>query len=235
MKKILVILFFISCRCEAQITIVEYVSGFNTGGIGSIASHTYEAGKIYIVFAGTTNSTTPATVSLSGGATTWNEIANIVSDGSTMRIQAFRYAPGSNETTTVTVNYTGSQDGGFVIGYAVTGADVTGTNGSNAIVQSATDAIDANANPTITMTAISSNRNAVVCGFINTLNPFGGTAETDWTETEDNGYNTPTTGGYGMYRLSTTDNTPTVTAASSNWAGIAIEIKSPFRRIIITN
>lgn len=233
MKRLLFILFPVFSY--GQITIAEYTVGFQTLGIGSISSKTYEAGHLYIIFAGTTNTTTPATVSISGGSTTWTEISNIVSDGSTMRIQAFRYAPASNTTTALTITYTGSQNGGFTIGYDINGADVTGTNGSNGIVQSVTDAIDASANPTITMAAISSSNNAVLVGFINTLNPFGGTAETDWTEDEDNGYADPTTGGYVMHRLLTTDNTPTVTAASSNWAGIAIEIKRSGRRIIITN
>lgn len=231
MKKFLGILLFISSVCNGQISFSHTQSGFSTTGIGSISSATYEAGKLYILFAGTTNPTSPATVSLSGGATVWTEIANVVSDGDNMRIQAFRYAPASNETTAVTVTYTGSQNGGYIQLVTITGADVTGTNGSNAIVQAVTDAIDANANPTITLAAFTSSRNAAIAGFINNTNPFGGAAESGWVEQHENGYDTPATGGYYMTRVDAADTTPTVTAASSNWAGIAIEIKASGRRI----
>lgn len=232
MKKLLFILsLFVSCAGSGQITFLHKADGFQTLGIGSIGSTTYTGGKLYILFAGTTNTSSPATVSLSGGATTWTEIANIVSDDGTMRLQAFRYAPASNETTAVTVTYTGTQNGGFVQMGEITGADVTGTNGSNAIVQAVTDAIDANANPSITMSALTGN-NAAIVGFINNLNPFGGTVEAGWTDRNQSGYATPDCGGLYMTRPNAGDNTPTVTAATSNWAGIAIEIKSAARRRI---
>lgn len=216
--------FYPTSGYPANISFLHKNSGFATTGIGSIGSQTYVAGKLYILFAGTTNPTNPATVSLSGG--TWTEIANIVSDGGDMRLQAFRFAPAVDTTTAVTIIYTGSQNGGYIQLCEIRGADVSGTNGSNAIVQAVTNAIDASANPSITMMAIANARNSVIAGFINNRNPFGGTAESGWTEQHEGGYATPDTGGIYITRAMTTDNTPTITAAASNWAGIAIEIKS---------
>lgn len=233
MKKLIFLLFPVFSY--GQITVSEYAGGYSTSGVASISSKTYEAGHVYFIFAGTTNSATPATVSISGGSTSWTLVTSIISTDGLMRLEVFRYAPASNTTTGLTISYTGSQNGGFSLGYDITGAQVTGTNGSDAIVQSVTDGASTSANPTITMAAISNPRNAVICGFINNANPFGGTPESGWTEEEDNGYNTPNTGGYVMYRLITSDNTPTVTAASSTWAGIAIEIRASGRRIITTN
>ena len=232
MKKLLFLLFPVFSY--GQITFTHQASGFDTNGIGSIGSTTYDAGKLYILFAGTTNSSTPATVSLSGGATVWTEIANQISDDGLMRIQAFRYAPAADETAVVSITYTGSQNGGYVQVCEITGVDVTGTNGSNAIVQSVGDAIDANANPSITLATLNS-RSGVIAGFINTINPFTGAAESGYVEQHESGYNTPTTGGYYMTRTNAGDNTPTVTAASSNWAGIAIELRASGRRSSIVN
>jgi hypothetical protein len=126
----------------------------------------------------------------------------------------------------------GSTGFSFVI-YEITGVPTTGTNGADAIVQAVTNTGTASANPSISMTAISDGRNAVMTFFTNSVNPFGGTPESGWTENYDVGYATPDNGTYIMRRLTTTDNTPTVTAAASDWSGIAIEIKSAARRRII--
>jgi hypothetical protein len=119
--------------------------------------------------------------------------------------------------------------------FLITGANVTGTNGSNGIIQSPTATSNAVIQPSITMSALQGG-SGVLAGWINDFNPPTGTAESGWTEANDAGYATPTTGGYFLIRNNSGDNTPSWTAGSlSNWAGIAIEFKSAFRRIVITN
>jgi len=235
MKKILFLLFPIISY--GQMTITGVSNGYQTLGIASAGTGAYAVGDFFIAFCGTTNSGgTPATVSLAGTSQTWTQIGSALNISGDYRIQAFRWAATTSAGSgTINVTYTGTQDGGWMIVLKVTGADVTGTNGSNGIVQFANDAQNTDANPDITMSVISNSRNSVVCGFINNQNPFGGGPESSWTEYGEGGYNTPTTGGYTMYRTGTTDNTPTVTASASNWAGIAIELKASGRRIIITN
>jgi len=237
MKKLIFLLFPVFSY--GQITITEVGNGYNTLGIGSMNSVTFTAGDLYIMFAGTSNDAgTVATVSLSGTGQTWDEITSaggVVNGGNRKRIQVFRYAPTSTSgSNTINVTYTGTQDGGWVVLYKVTGADVSGTNGANAIVQNNLGSANG-ANPTLTLSSAILDRGAVMFGLANGTNPFTGTEESGWTEAADNGYATPNTGAYVMYRVNTTDNTPTVTMASDNWAGIAIELKASGRRAVIIN
>jgi len=235
MKKLLFILFPVFSY--GQVTITGVSNGYQTLGIGSTGLGSYAPGNLFIAFCGTTNAGgTPATASLSGTSQTWTQIDNKLDINGNARVQAFRWAPTTSAGSgTINVSYTGTQDGGWIMVVKITGADATGTNGSNGIVQFVNDAQNTDANPDITMAAIANSKNGVVCAFINNQNPFGGAPESGWTEDFEGGYNTPTTGGYYMFRNSGTDNTPTVTASSSNWAGIAIEIREGGRRVIITN
>lgn len=233
MKKLIYILFlFISSESFGQIEISETGFGYQTAGVGSLNSISHVPDDLFICITGTTNSGgTPATVSLSGTGQTWTEINSLL-NGS-QRIQAFRWLSTTTAITSIGVTYTGTQDGGWILLYRVRGGVITGTNGADAIVQSVTNS-GTSTDPNIAMASMTG-RNAVLSIFMNNANPFGGAPESGWTEYEDSGYNTPSTGGYVMYRLQTNDNTPTVTAASSTWTGIAIEIKAQGRRIISSN
>jgi hypothetical protein len=233
MKALIFILFiFYSAIANSQLLILERNNGWQTAGVGSTVSFPFEAGKLYIAFMFVTNSAgSPAVASITGTGQTWTSIADItfntIATGNS-RLQAFRHYSTTTHTDNITYGYTGTQDGSGVIILEVSNAVNTGTNGADAIVQIVTNRADATSNPNVTMAALTGSHNGVAAAFMNQTNPFTGTAEAGWFETEDNGYNTPTTGGYCMYRNTTTDNTPTVTAASSNWGGIAIEIASNY-------
>jgi hypothetical protein len=227
MRKILTILFLLPFFASAQITVTSVNSAFNSAGVGTVVGQAFVTGRLYIMYVGVSNNAgTPATVALTGTGQTWTLIDELVTDQGNHRIATYRFACVSSTTQNITFGYTGTQDGSWFSLLEVTGTDNGGTNGSNAIVQVVKDALDATADPTVTMAAISSTRNAVLFGFCSNANPPGGTPESGGVEDADNGYNTPTTGGYTYHRLSTTDNTPIVTAASSNWAAIGIELKS---------
>jgi hypothetical protein len=104
--------------------------------------------------------------------------------------------------------------------------DTSGANGAGALVATNHNGADATANPSITLSALGgSGRHAVFATFGNDVNGFAGTAETDWVEDFDAGYNTAASGIYVTHRLATTDNTVVVTRASADWAGVAVEIK----------
>lgn len=239
-KLLLFLVLFISVACTAQVTITNVTtSNYSTGGLAAFGGFTFTEGRMYIIFFGTSfTGSTPATVSLSGTGQTWTEVGTsggALNTTSQRRIQAFRFAPASTNTNTVSVTYggTGSQDGSFYYIIQITGCLTTGTNGSDGIIQAVTDD-DGSADPTITLAALT-NRSGVIMSFINENNPPAGTAESGWSEVHDGGYGTPNTGGYLMSITSSSDNTPTVTAASSNWAGIAIELKASGRRIVNVN
>lgn len=92
-------------------------------------------------------------------------------------------------------------------------------------IQIVTTASNTVANPTITMAALGTGgTNSVLTFWGNSQNVYGGTAKANWVEDYDGGYNSPATGGYLMYRISTIDNVPTNTVTSQSWAGVAIEI-----------
>lgn len=241
MKKLLFILLFFACKAEGQIAITNSTAAYLTTDFGSsivLTSRSYVSGRLYLIAVQVSKDTPPNEPSIAGTSQTWTKIEDISSRtiaSPTSRIALFRFLSTSTftENTTITIPTGDLHTGNAVIEIELTGMVTTGTNGADAIVQAVTNSVDAGANPSITMAAISSGRNAVFSFFTNNANPFGGTPESSWTELYDGGYATPNTGAYVMYRMTTTDNTPTVTASASDWAGIAIEIKSEGRRRII--
>ena len=238
MKNLLFILFLFPFACTSQPTFTVLASDFNTAGIASVSGNTYTAGRLYIFFVGTSNDAgTVATTTLSGTGQTWTEctaVGGVANGGNRKRIQAFRFAPGSNNTNQTDFNVTGVQDGMFQILVEVTGVAVTGTNGADGVVQNALGSANS-ANPTLTLANPILSGGSVLFCVINGTNPFAGTEESGWVESLDGGYATPDTGGYLMSRSGTSDNTPTVTKASGNWAAIALELRVSGRRIIISN
>lgn len=208
----------------------ENISINNYGNVATVVSFTnftingnnFIAGRLYIFFITTTKATTPEVPTMSGTGQTWDQISSVAN--STQRTTAFRFYATANNTNDTTVSVGPNQTSFIQNKIEITGMVTTGTNGADAIVQSVSNSTTG-ADPSLTLAGISNPNNAVIAVFTNNANPFGGTPESGWTESYDGG-NTIPAGGYVMHRLKTTDNTPTVTAASSTWLGIAIEIKS---------
>lgn len=237
MRKLLVILSLCFCiKSNSQISINTAFTGYTTSTTDvsafGHANKTYTAGRLYLFIGSTTGTANAGTIS-GTTSSTWTSIVDI--GNSTRRIQIFRFMPSTtivNETVNLGT-FGGSSTGYTTVILEISGVDQSGTNGSGAIYQTVTGGTTGT-DPSITMAATSTN-NGIITFFYNDANPFGGTPESGWTEVNDDGYSTPSAGGYTMTRINTTDNTPTVTAASSTWIGAAIEIKSGLRRIIITN
>lgn len=182
---------------------------------------TLQAGKLYLFVTGMTGASSFGTITAS--TQTWNTVSQV--GNSTRRLAVYRCMP--TETVTledVSLGSFGGCTGYFVALYEISNVKTTGANGADAIVQAVSNTGTASANPSISMASLTGNTNAVMAFFTNSLNPFGGTPESGWTEDFDSGYATPDNGSYIMHRLNTTDNTPTVTASASDWAGIAIEL-----------
>lgn len=238
MKLLIFILLFFPAIGLSQLSFNKNFHGLavttsNASAIG-VSNKTYTAGRLYLYITATTGTTNPGTIS-GTTSSTWNTVVSI--GNSTRRIQIFRFLP----TTTITgetVNiggFGGAMSGSALAIWEISGADQSGTNGSGAIVQVVDNSGSPSADPSITLAAISKNKNAVISLFINDINPFGGTPESGWNEYFEGGYDDPATGVYLMDRSTTTDNTLNVTASSSNWIGVGIEIMSAFRRIIINH
>jgi len=232
MKKLLFILLLVSNYSWGQISInnLSIVSTDANATSFSRGPTTFTANKLYLWVTMTTGTTNPGTVTST--TLTWD---NVISTGnSTRRISVWRCLPTSTATgETVTLGTFGGGSTGyseFLI--EVTGMQL-GANGANAIIQAVSGGATG-ADPSITMATLSQ-RNAVIAAFFNDANPFGGAAESGWSEVWDSGYTPPTSGVYDMQRINTSDNTPTVTSASSTWIGIAIELRQDGRRVTLIN
>ena len=230
MKKLIFILFPVFSYGQISINKTFQTASTVTSDVLSfgIADKVYTAGKLYIVFAAATGADNP--IVCNGTTLTWTTVLNY--GDATRRIGVYRCIPGSTTAGTEDIlmnGWTGSCTGFSFAVWEVTGADATTP------IQQLNSDSQTGADPSITLSALQSSRSAVVSFFFNDANPFGGTPESGWTEDFDNGYSTPTAGTYLMSRTTTTDNTPTVTASSSTWIGMAFEIKAAGRRAVIIN
>lgn len=237
MKKLLFILLFFACKAQGQISITDESGVLTNANVSSLdfGSVTYLANTLYLAISFSRDADAAELPTVAGtvdvnftqiATVTYNTIATGFS-----RLTIFRYLGTSDKTETVTTTWSETQTVGGIALIKITGIDLSGTNGSGAIVQAVTNNADATANPNVTMAALTGVNNSVVSVFTNDAATFGGTPEIGWTELITGGFSN--NNAYVMYRHTTTDNTPTVTAASSDWAGIAIEIKSAARRRII--
>jgi hypothetical protein len=237
MKKILLILFLFPLLLQGQIVytaLTEQNSNSVTTTFNT-PSYTPTTGALVLAFVTSAKATTPDIPTFSGNGLTWVQIETETLDviaTPTKRITAFR-AMGTASTGAATATFANAQDGCQIIILQFTGTDISGSNGSGAIVQAVKSNADATSNPSITMGAISSVTNSVVAFYATDDANIITAPEAGWTPTTNVNRSVPDAQLYGEYRLTTTDNTPTVTAASSDWAGIAIEIKSVARRRII--
>lgn len=190
------------------------------------ANLTFTTGRMYILVVLVTGAANDGVVT--SASNTW-DAAGSVGDV-TRRIQAFT----TISTTTITEQANYNTFGSTATGFAIGVFEVTGFTTSSGVVKQVAYGGATGSDPSITMASLNPN-SGVFSAFMSNTNPFGGTPETGWTEHIDGGYDTPTAGTYFMYRGSTTDNTPTVTAASSTWIGLAIEIAANKRRITQSN
>lgn len=237
MKYLLPILLFFTRTAQAQIVITADIGvTINANTSAEVfSSHTYLANTLYIAVAFSRDADAAELPTVTGTVdVNFTQIAtityNTVATGFS-RLTLFRYMGTVDKTEVVTTTWSETQTAGGTTLLKVTGCDLSGTNGSGAIIQAVTNNSDATANPNVTMAALTGVRNSVISVFTNDAAAFGGTPESGWTQLTTGDFSNNNV--YVMTRNTTTDNTPTVTAASSDWAGIAIEIKSAARRRII--
>lgn len=160
-----------------------------------------------------------------GNGLTWVEVATVTYNAGVNRITLFRAMGSSPSAGVGTASFGGAtQNSCSVRVQEFQGAVTTGSGGSGAVVQSGTGAATGTA-ASVTLSALTVSTNSVFAVAGNLTIPYAGTVEGGWTEDYDGGNSSPNTGMLTMYRLATTDNTPSVTAASMSWAMIAIEIQ----------
>ncbi len=128
-------------------------------------------------------------------------------------------------SSTLTNKFANAATGGGMVVMQFNGINTKGAGGAAAVTNIVMNALNASANPSITLAAIEKDNNSVWYGFGNDINVFAGTVPQDWYEDADLGYNTPPTGLYAAHRNNTTNAVITVTRAAADWGGFGVEIK----------
>ena len=203
-----------------------------TGSTSNVASYasgsfTPTSNALVLVTVANTKASAADTPTLTGNGLTYVQIASTTWDASTAkRITIFRGMGASPTAGAVTADFAGaSQTGCNICAVQFTGADTGGTNGSAAIVQSATNSANGTTSVNVTLAALTGSTNGVYMAGGNRSVPFGGTPDSGWTENQDTSHASPNHGFSDIYSTATTDNTPSTVIASDNWGAVAVEIK----------
>ena len=171
---------------------------------------------------------------LSGNGLTWVAIGSIVGAGgwsTYSRITLFRAMGASPSSGAVTISFTNQQDSVLWDIQEFDGVDTSGTNGSGAIVQNATNSGTA-ASLTVTLSAFGDSANATYGCFerVRDGTVQGQSPGTGFTELTDISLNFYTTYNMMLHVEWRNDNDTTVdSSTSSAWestTGIAVEIKA---------
>ena len=195
------------------------------------ASVTPGANRLVLVQVVNTKATLPDTPTLSGNGLTYVQIATVTYDtiaSPLKRETLFRALGASPSAGAITIDFAGTNQTGCIWSVAeFIDVDTGGTNGSAAVVQSATNNANTGTSLTVTLAAFGSTDNATYGAFaINdnvAINPGTG-----FTEIHDNVLGAvPVTGSETEWKDSndTSVDASSSDAANKRWGGIAVEIK----------
>lgn len=190
------------------------------------------ANRLYLltVVSRTNITADPNQPTVTGAGLTWVAIGSVIFDttsSSRRRVTLFRAMGSSPTTEALTIDFGGQTQGSFTWSVdEATGMDTSGTNGSGAIVQSATNTLAPNTGTAleVTLAAFSDVNNATfgAFGFGGNTGRTGGTGFTELANRENAG--NATTGVLTEYKAGN-DTTVDVSCTNSDVGGIAIEIK----------
>jgi hypothetical protein len=199
----------------------------------SFAPLTASSGRLYVVFLSTSidSGTAPSATSVSGAGLTFTEVGTsgglpYSGTSGNRRIQAWRALVASGATTgSIAITLNGVSTGMDAVVLEFSGMDTSGTNGSGAIVQSASKAGSATS-LALTLSAFGSPNNRPVA-FFNHRATEATTEKPGYTELDDASHGSPAAGAECEWNASTPDTTPSASwPTSSNAGGFAVEIKA---------
>jgi len=143
------------------VTALNLTSGAGSGTSANTASISPAANKLILVSVRNGLAGTPNEPTITGASMTWVKIATAF-DGVNNRVTIFRGLSASPSSGALTIDCGGQSQS--AIGWSVdqfTGIDISGTNGSGAIVQSNTATLNGSASSiTVTLSAFGSSNNA---------------------------------------------------------------------------
>lgn len=190
------------------------------------ASTTPSSGKLILCAVASSKASTPDLPTVSGCGLTWVQVATVLFDTvgtPTKRVTLFR-ALGTPSTGAITASFGGVQQTGCNIFVSEIGpVDPGGSNGADAVVQSATNAVDSATSLTVTLSAFGNSSNgAYGCEFTNL--GTNSTVGSGFSLIARGGYSTPSHTGNTEFK-SSEDTSVDWTFSSGNAGAIAIEVK----------
>ena len=182
---------------------------------------------LVLAMVASTKASAPDIPTLSGNNLTWVLMAVTNNTGTASnQVSVFR-AQGNPTNGTLTATFGGTQTGCIIHAWEIQGADTSGANGANAIVQViATNGTAANPVFTYTASTAAATNMLVACMSDNQNSATGRTAPTNWVMFAQHNYATPNAGAGLMFQPNcTSSNTAVVTATARTWSGIFLEVK----------
>ncbi len=209
-----------------------------TNGVDTANASPYTTGSITptadrLVLCAVLNTATAAAgaVSVAGCGLTWAEVATVqynTAASKLYRLSVWRAMGSAPTSGALTITVAGSPTGCAWSVTEFSGADTSGTNGSGAIVQSATNATDAATSCAVTLSSFASVDNATYAAYALDVNTAITPDATPggWTELSDDSLGSTPAARLEAGWNASNDTAPTSTFSSSDNAGIAIEIKA---------
>ncbi len=201
----------------------------------SFPSITASNNLLYVVFVNThigSGGTAPAATSVAGAGLTFTEIGTpggmLYSGGAGVRrMQAWRALALSGASTgPITVTLNGTSIGLDAVLLEISGMDASGTNGSGAIAQSATNAVTNGTSLAVTLAAFASPSNRPVAFFSHRLNEAT-TSEPGYLELDEGIHSAPLTGTTCEWNAASAETTPSASwATAADAGGFAIEVRA---------
>jgi hypothetical protein len=199
----------------------------------SFPSITASNNRLYVAFVSTSSAsggTAPAATGVSGAGLTFTQIGTpggVLYSGTLRRIQAWRALVASGATTgSIAISLDATSTGMDAVLLEFDGVNTSGTNGSGAIVQSATNNATGATALTVTLAAFGSSSNRPVA-FFNHRESEATTEKPGYTELDDGVHAAPVAGAECEWHATTADTTP-----SASWAtaiavgGFALEVRA---------
>jgi hypothetical protein len=201
----------------------------------AFSSITASNGRLYVVFVNTaigSGGVAPAAMSVSGAGLSFTEIGPaggmLYSGGAGVRrMQAWRaLSSGGAGTGSIVINLNGASIGMDAVLVEFDGVDTSGTNGSGAIAQSATNSAQNVTSLVVSLGTFSSGVNRPVAFFSHRANELT-TPEPGYTELDDGGHGTPITGAQCEWLATAAETTPSASWATlADAGGFAIEVRA---------
>jgi len=189
---------------------------------------------LYVVFVNThigSGGTAPAATSVAGAGLAFTEIGTpggLLYSGGTgvRRMQAWRALSSVATTGSIAINLSGTSIGLDAVLLEISGMDASGTNGSGAIVQIATNQVTSGTSLTVTLPAFGSSNNRPVAFFSHRADEAT-TSTPGYIELDEGIHRAPLTGTTCEWNAVTAETTPSaswLTAADAG--GFAIEVRA---------